>query len=148
EMIRNVLEFADRTARDVMVPREKVEAIEITTPIDRALRIVTEVGHSRYPVYKGRLDDVAGLLYAKDLFKALEGPSQPTLRELVPPANFVAGPRPLSPLLREMRRRRHHLAIVVDELGGVAGIVTLEDILEEIVGDIRDEHDENAIEPI
>jgi CBS domain containing-hemolysin-like protein len=155
EMIRNVLEFADRTARDVMIPRSKVEAIDISTPIDQVLTYVTESGHSRYPVYKEQLDNIVGLLYAKDLFKVtapmtLPPPSMggtimvaPQIKEIIrAPANFVAESQPLSSLLREMRGRRQHLAVVVDEFGGMSGIVTLEDVLEEIVGDIRDEHDE------
>lgn len=147
EMIKNVLDFSDRTARDVMVPREKVEAIELETPLAEVLARVSEVGHSRYPVYRGRLDDIVGLVYAKDLFKALEeGGPKKKLSDLVRgPANFIAGSRPASTLLREMRRRRQHLDIVVDDLGHVEGIVTLEDVLEEIVGDIRDEHDEKPI---
>jgi putative hemolysin len=146
EMIRNVLEFADRTARDVMVPRSKVEAIELSTPLEKVLEIITESGHSRYPIYKDQIDNIAGLLYAKDLFKVLEERrlKNTTLREIIrSPANFVAESQPLSSLLKEMKIRRQHLAIVVDEFGGMSGIVTLEDVLEEIVGDIRDEHDEH-----
>jgi len=144
-MIRNVLEFAERTAGDVMVPRSKVEGIEIGTPLERVLQIVTESGHSRYPVYRDQIDNVAGMLYAKDLFKVLEEHrlKNTALKEIIRhPANFVAESQPLSSLLKEMRARREHLAVVVDEFGGVSGIVTLEDVLEEIVGDIRDEHDE------
>jgi CBS domain containing-hemolysin-like protein len=149
EMIRNVLEFKDLTARDVMIPRSQVEAIDISTPFDDVLRIVAEGGHSRYPVIRSRLDDVIGLLYAKDLFKASEVDGEKRLTDLVRgPANFVAESRKLSSLLKEMRGRRQHLAIVVDELGAVSGIVTLEDVLEEIVGDIRDEHDEKPIEEL
>ncbi|MCK6592690.1 MAG: CBS domain-containing protein, partial [Polyangiaceae bacterium] len=108
-------------------------------------------GHSRYPVYKDQLDNVVGLLYAKDLFKVLEEHrlKNTTLKEIIrSPANFVAESQPLSSLLREMRSRRQHMAVVVDEFGAASGIVTLEDVLEEIVGDIRDEHDETeADEP-
>jgi magnesium and cobalt exporter, CNNM family len=145
EMIRNVLEFADRTARDVMIPRTKVEALDVSMSLDDALAFVSNSGHSRYPVYREQIDNVVGLLYAKDLFKLLEGgdKKQTTLKEIIrQPANFVAESQPLSTLLKEMRGRRQHLAIVVDEFGGISGIVTLEDVLEEIVGDIRDEHDE------
>jgi CBS domain containing-hemolysin-like protein len=144
EMIRNVLEFVDRTARDVKVPRSKVEAIELSTPLEKVLEIVTESGHSRYPVYKDQIDNVVGLLYAKDLFRVLEEHrlKKTALKEIMrSPANFVAESQSLSSLLREMRARRQHLAIVVDEFGGVSGIITLEDVLEVIVGDIRDEHD-------
>ena len=146
EMIRNVLEFADRTARDVMIPRNKVEAVDVSMSLSDALAFVSNSGHSRYPVYREQIDNVVGLLYAKDLFKLLEDVDhkQTTLREIIrQPANFVAESQPLSTLLKEMRGRRQHLAIVVDEFGGISGIVTLEDVLEEIVGDIRDEHDES-----
>jgi CBS domain containing-hemolysin-like protein len=149
EMIRNVLEFAERTARDVMVPRSKVEAIELSMPLEQVLRLVSESGHSRYPVYKGELDNVVGLLYAKDLFKVLEEHrlKNTSLKDIIrSPANFVAESQPLSSLLREMRGRRQHMAVVVDEFGAASGIVTLEDVLEEIVGDIRDEHDETETE--
>jgi CBS domain containing-hemolysin-like protein len=144
EMIRNVLEFQDRTARDAMVPRSRLEALEISMPLEKVLEIVADSGHSRYPVYREQLDNLVGLLYAKDLFRVLEEHrlKKTTLREIVrSPANFVAESQPLSSLLKEMRGRRQHLAIVVDEFGGVSGIITLEDVLEVIVGDIRDEHD-------
>ncbi len=151
EMIRNVLEFQERTAKDVMVPRSRVEAIDVTTPIEKVLLFVSESGHSRYPVYREQLDNIVGLLYAKDLFKHLEEhrPKNTSLREIVrSPANFVVESQPLASLLRDMRSRRQHLAVVVDEFGGVSGIVTLEDVLEEIVGDIRDEHDTEEAPPI
>ncbi len=150
EMIRNVLEFQDRTAKDVMIPRSRVEGIEVSMPIDKVLLLVSESGHSRYPVYREQLDNIVGLLYAKDLFKQLEeNRRSKSLREIVrSPANFVAESQPLSSLLKEMRSRRQHLAIVVDEFGGLSGIVTLEDVLEEIVGDIRDEHDTEEAPPI
>ncbi|APR79866.1 Magnesium and cobalt efflux protein CorC [Minicystis rosea] len=149
EMIRNVLEFADRTAKDVMIPRGEVEAIDVATPIADVLRLVAESGHSRYPVYRDQIDNIVGLLYAKDLFKAAHFEEEPASKRQVKrvedlvrqPANFVAESQPLSSLLREMRQLRQHLAIVVDEFGNVSGIVTLEDVLEKIVGEIRDEHD-------
>ncbi len=149
EMIRNVLEFSERTAKDAMIPRNKVEAIEVTTSIHEVLRLVSESGHSRYPVYREQIDNVVGLLYAKDLFKAVH-PSDGdapivTVKKvdelLRTPANFVAESQPLATLLREMRSRRQHLAVVVDEFGSMSGIVTMEDVLEEIVGEIHDEHD-------
>lgn len=151
EMIRNVLEFQDRTAKDVMVPRSRLEAIDIAMPIEKVLLFVSESGHSRYPVYREQIDNIVGLLYAKDLFKHLEEhrPKNTSLRDIVrTPANFVVESQPLSSLLKEMRSRRQHLAIVVDEFGGVSGLVTLEDVLEEIVGDIRDEHDLEEAPPI
>jgi len=151
EMIRNVLEFQDRTAKDIMVPRSRVEAIDISMPIEKVLLFVSESGHSRYPVYREQIDNIVGLLYAKDLFKHLEQhrPKNTSLKDIVrTPANFVVESQPLSSLLKEMRSRRQHLAIVVDEFGGVSGLVTLEDVLEEIVGDIRDEHDAEEAPPI
>ena len=148
EMIRNVLEFSERTAKDAMIPRSKVEAIHVTTPIAEVLRMVAESGHSRYPVYRDQIDNVVGLLYAKDLYKAVhpteDGEPRVTVKkvdDLLREANFVAESQPLATLLRGMRSRRQHLAIVVDEFGSVSGIVTLEDVLEEIVGEIHDEHD-------
>lgn len=148
EMIRNVLEFADLTARDVMVPRDRVEAFDIATPIEMVLTVVSQSGHSRYPVYKEQMDNIAGFLYAKDLFKGLDDHrlKNTTVKDLIRPANFVAESQSLSSLLQEMRHRRQHLAVVVDELGSMAGIITLEDVIEEIVGDIQDEHDDH-VEP-
>jgi putative hemolysin len=150
EIIRNVLEFADQTAKEVMVPRAKVEAIDIATPSDQVLRQVAESGHSRYPVYKEQLDNVIGLLYAKDLFKVAESyrARSIVLKEILRPANFVAQSQQLVSLLRLMRRKRQHMAVVVDELGTLTGIVTLEDVLEQIVGDIQDEHDDAAEAPV
>ncbi len=163
ELIRNVLDFGDLTTRDAMVPRKKVIAIPIDTPIEKVLQIVTESGHSRYPVYRDDIDDIFGLLYAKDLFRVVKQswrpPSAEPAADSEPPADtpsqrtarlldivrqevkFVSESQPLTSLLREMRQDRQHMAIVVDEFGGTSGIVTLEDVLEEIVGDIRDEYD-------
>ncbi len=150
EIIRNVLEFADQTAREVMVPRSKVEAIEIGMSPEQVLRQVTESGHSRYPVYKDQIDNIVGLLHAKDLFKRVEAyrARSVTLKDILRPANFVAQSQALASLLRVMRRKRQHMAIVVDELGALAGIVTLEDVLEQIVGDIQDEHDDLSEAPV
>ncbi len=150
ELIRNVLEFTDLRVREVMVPRIKVVSLEASTPIDEAMRLVAAEGHSRYPVYRGRSDNIVGVLYAKDLFQFLpagSSASRPlTVQQLArAPANFVPETQLVSSVLREMRQRRKHMALVIDEFGGFAGVVTLEDILEEIVGDIHDEHDE--VEP-
>ncbi len=157
EIIRNVLEFEDRRARDVMVPRARVEGIELSTSLAAVRRLVAESGHSRYPVYEGQLDNVVGLVVAKDVFRADLGmtdgaddgaedapDSHPRrLADVVrKDVIFVPEQQKLVTLLREMRQKRQHLAVVVDEFGGTSGIVTLEDVIEEIVGDIRDEHDE------
>lgn len=158
EMIRNVLGFADLLAKDIMIPRNKVEAIEIKTSLDAVRRLVAESGHSRYPVYEGQLDNVIGILCAKDLFKADYSTSRDaesadespkTLSDVIRrDAVFIHETQSLASMLREMRLKRHHLAVIVDEFGGTSGIASLEDVLEKIVGDIRDEHDEAEAAPI
>lgn len=168
EIIRNVLEFEDRRAKDVMVPRNQVEAIELHTALDTVRHRVANSGHSRYPVYEGQLDNVVGLLVAKDVFRVDAPPepsdqpaasedsaSQPDREPLLNLSAvvrrdviFVPEQQKLVTLLREMRHKRQHLAVVVDEFGGTSGIVTMEDVIEEIVGDIRDEHDEAEGAPI
>jgi CBS domain containing-hemolysin-like protein len=144
QLLLRVLEFKDTVAREVMVPRTRMVAIDLATPIDDVIRRVMEEGHSRYPVYRDRVDRIEGILHAKDLFKAIrEHDGQPLgMAGLVrKPALFVAESQRIGHVLREMQSKRQHLAIVVDEYGGTSGIVTLEDILEEIVGEIQDEHD-------
>ncbi len=148
QMLRSVLEFKNTVAREIMVPRTQVVALEAETSIDEVLASIMESGHSRYPVYRGHIDHVEGVLYAKDLFQVLRNTSEPssiTLEGVTrKPVFFAAESQKIGVLLREMQRRRSHLAVVVDEFGGAAGIVTLEDIVEEIVGEIQDEHDEEA----
>lgn len=163
EIIRNVLEFEDRRAKDVMVPRTRVEAIDLSTPLAEVRRLVAESGHSRYPVFEGQLDNVVGLLVAKDVFRVEHAARSDELlpsgevpasdrRSLIDVVRkdviFVPEQQKLVTLLREMRQKRQHLVVVVDEFGGTSGIVTLEDVIEEIVGDIRDEHDEAELAPI
>jgi CBS domain containing-hemolysin-like protein len=144
EMIRNVLELKDLVVRDVMVPRTRVSAIEVSRPIPEVLKIVASEGHSRFPVYRDKVDNIVGLLYAKDLFRILKDvrlQSRPLIDLVRAPVNFVPETQGVSSVLREMRSRRLHMAVVIDEFGGVSGIVTLEDILEVIVREIRDEYD-------
>jgi CBS domain containing-hemolysin-like protein len=127
-----------------MLPRTQVTSHSVDTPLEEALRLVAESGHSRYPVYKGSVDNVVGLLYAKDLLKcAAKGNlAGGTLESLLrTPVAFVPESQSASSVLQDMRAGRHHMAIVIDEFGGMSGILTLEDLLEKIVGDIRDEHD-------
>lgn len=146
EMIRNVLEFGDVTAGQVMLPRTQVRALSVDLPLEEALRQVADGGHSRYPVYRSSIDNMVGLVYAKDLLRAVADgdPKDRTLEALVrSPVAFVPESQLASSVLKDMRAGRHHMALVIDEFGGVSGVVTLEDVLEEIVGDIRDEHDEN-----
>lgn len=144
QMLKNILEFEDLMVSEVMVPRTKVTAIDAMMPLAQVLAVVSEKGHSRYPVFRDSVDNVVGLLYAKDLFRIFDEPgfddktAGAVMRRAV---NFVPETKPVSVLLREMRARRWHMAVVADDYGGVSGIVTLEDIIEEIVGDIQDEHD-------
>ena len=144
ELLRSVIEFGDTVVREVMVPRTSMVAIEIDTPLDEVMQLIIAEGHSRYPVYRERIDQVEGTLYAKDLFRLIRegGRTAGKLEDLIRrPVFFTANSQKISVLLRQMQARRVHVAIVVDEFGGTSGMVTLEDIIEEIVGEIRDEHD-------
>ena len=149
EMIRKVLDFKDLTAREVMVPRRHILGIEIATPLTDVVALVAEEKHSRYPVYRETLDHIAGQLYAKDLFALVRDGRMAgsSLAEVIrTPPMFVTENQPAAKILQDMRSKRLHMAIVSDEFGGTSGLVTIEDILEEIVGDIRDEKDRE--EPI
>lgn len=142
ELLMNVLEFKDTIAREVMVPRTRMVAIEASMPIDDVVERVMQEGHSRYPVYRERLDRVEGVLHAKDLFQAMRHAKLSSITQLVRKnVLYVPEAKKIGDLLKEMQVRRQHLAVVIDEFGGTSGIVTLEDILEEIVGEIQDEHD-------
>ena len=143
EIIRNVLEFGDVRARDVMVPRTQTISFEVSDPIEEILRQVAEHAHSRYPVHRETVDNVVGVLHAKDLLHAVACGSASSLQleSILRPVVFVPESQSAASVLKDMRKGRHHLAIVIDEFGGFSGIVTLEDLLEQIVGDIRDEHD-------
>ncbi len=142
EMIASIFEMGETTVREVMVPRIDIVAIEADTSLREALDVIIACGHSRIPVYEKTIDNVVGLLYAKDLLQCL-GDGQPDrpLREFLRPAYFIPESKRVDELLRELQQRRVHMAIVVDEYGGVAGLVTIEDLLEEIVGEIQDEYD-------
>ncbi|MDD5368211.1 MAG: hemolysin family protein [Anaerolineaceae bacterium] len=143
EMIYSIFHFRNTLAREVMVPRMDVQVLEISTPLAEAIEAMSQTGHSRVPVYEESIDNIVGLLYAKDLLRAK--PSNQPLserRELLRPAYFVPEAKKADELLTEMQLRRVHVAIVVDEYGGVSGLVTLEDIVEEIVGEIQDEYDQ------
>jgi CBS domain containing-hemolysin-like protein len=142
ELIRNVFEFREKVARDVMIPRTEVVAVEIDTPVPDIIRLLAEEGHSRMPVYRESLDRIEGVLHARDLVPLLAHPELIVLRDILRPAHFVPWSKPIEQLLREMQRRHLHLAFVVDEHGGIMGLCTIEDVLEEIVGDIQDEFDE------
>jgi putative hemolysin len=141
EMIRNVLDFGDVTARDVMVPRTQTNAFAVTTPVDEVLHQVADSAHSRYPVYRDTVDNVIGVLHAKDLLRAVARNETKELEPILRSVAFVPESQSAASVLKDMRAGHHHLAVVIDEFGGFSGIVTLEDLLEQIVGDIRDEHD-------
>jgi putative hemolysin len=139
-MIQGVIGLEDTEVREVMVPRVDIVAIDVRAPIDEVRRRTTEYGHSRLPVYSGTLDDIVGILYVKDLFCAAPDVAA-DWPALVRRAFIIPETKKVDALLEEFKRTRTHIAIVVDEFGGTAGLVTLEDILEEIVGEIEDEHE-------
>jgi len=142
QMIHSIFEFGDTIVRQIMVPRPDIVAVEVKTPLQAALDMIVEHDLSRVPIYREDLDRVEGILYAKDVLQTLhQGRSHIGLQELVRPAHFVPESNKASSLLREMQREKFHMAIVIDEYGSTAGLVTLEDLLEELVGEIADEHD-------
>jgi CBS domain containing-hemolysin-like protein len=143
EMLYKVFDFADKEASDVMVPRPEVVALSIDLPPEQALEAVMDSPYTRYPVYRESLDDVVGILHVRDLFSGLRerGMHDVKIEEIVRPAHIVPETKDLAALLAEFRRTNQHMAIVVDEYGDMEGIVTLEDLLEEIVGEIEDEFD-------
>ena len=141
EMLHSVFEFTDTVAREVMTPRVDVDAVSIHTTPEEAVRLIRESGHSRIPIFEETDDQILGIIHAKDLLMALEQSRQVELRALMRPALFVPENKNLHRLLSEMRSNRAQMAVVQDEFGGTAGIVTIEDIVEELVGDIMDEYD-------
>ena len=139
-MLERVIRMADMTARDVMVASPRMDLIHIDAPLEDLLHLVITTAHSRFPVYQGERDNIIGILMAKDLLKLRRAPEL-NIRALLRPAVFVPESKGLNDLLREFRGNRNHLAIVIDEFGRVAGLVTIEDVLEQIVGEIEDEFD-------
>ena len=151
EMIHSIFEFADTTVREVMVPRIDMVTLESDATVDEAVDLALQGGFSRIPVYEEDIDNIIGVLYTKDMLKQLrEGHNALPVRGLVRAAYFVPETKKLDDLLREIRQKRIHMVIVVDEYGSVAGLVTIEDLVEEIVGDIQDEYDreEKLYEPV
>jgi magnesium and cobalt transporter len=139
-MLEGVIRMAELTAGDVMVAAPRMDLVSIDAPYDDILNVVIDTAHSRFPVYEGDRENIIGILLAKDLLKIQRAPSF-NLRALLRPAVFVPESKGLNDLLREFRGNRNHLAIVIDEFGRVAGIITIEDVLEQIVGEIEDEFD-------
>ena len=144
-MLEGVLKMADMTAGDVMVPVLHMDLLDIAADYDDLLAAVIDTAHSRFPVYEGERDNVIGILMAKDLLKLQRAPGL-NLRTLLRPAVFVPESKRLNELLRDFRSNRNHLALVIDEFGSMAGLITIEDVLEEIVGEIEDEFDEQEQE--
>ncbi|EHZ2900171.1 CNNM family magnesium/cobalt transport protein CorC [Vibrio vulnificus] len=143
DMLEGVMEIAEMRVRDIMIPRSQMVTIERKDNLDSLIALITDAQHSRYPVISEDKDHVEGILLAKDLLKYLGSDSAPfDIEEVIRPAVVVPESKRVDRLLKEFRQERYHMAIVVDEFGGVSGLVTIEDILEEIVGDIEDEFDE------
>ncbi|HEX5812274.1 MAG TPA: hemolysin family protein, partial [Pseudonocardia sp.] len=145
KMIHSVFELGDTLVREVMVPRPDVVWVERDTAVDKVLRLALRSGYSRLPVLGDNIDDVIGVAYLKDLVRAQAEQQDPVLTAVMRPAVFVPDSKRIDELLKEMQRTRNHMAIVVDEYGGTAGVVTIEDILEEIVGEITDEYDGDEV---
>lgn len=144
ELIENVFEFTETTADQVMVPRSKIFAIDVEYPINDLVDHVMEEGYSRLPVYQGSIDNIIGILFAKDLITLMHHKNLIIIQDILHPVFFVQEGAMLKKLMRDMQSRRVHMAIVQDEFGGTAGLVTLEDIIEELVGNIQDEYDDEA----
>jgi CBS domain containing-hemolysin-like protein len=140
-LIGNVLKMHDQTAADVMVPRVDIVALDVETPFPEVVKCMVEQGHSRVPVYRETLDDVIGFVHVKDVLGPAAERRETKLAPLLRKVLFVAPSAPILDLLVQMRQARTHIAVVVDEFGGIDGLVTIEDLIEEIVGEIEDEHD-------
>jgi len=148
ELIHSVFEFTDTPVKAVMVPRTEIHAIEARATLDEVAKSFVDSGFSRIPVYEGELDKIIGILYNKDVFKALQEKSDFRIRDHLHPAFFVPSTLPISELLKQLQRRRLAMALVVNEFGEIEGLVTLEDLVEEIVGEIRDEYDREERGPV
>lgn len=140
-MIEGVIQVSEMQARDIMVPRSQMSVIDISETPDKFIPLVIETAHSRFPVTENDKNNVIGILLAKDLLRYFAGEEEFDVRDMLRPVVFIPESKRLNVLLKDFRSNRNHIAIVVDEYGGVAGLVTIEDVLEQIVGDIEDEHD-------
>ncbi len=156
DMLEGVFEFSEKSAREVMTPRTDIIALDVLAPLDDVLKIVEETGFSRYPVYEDSIDDIIGLILIKDLLRVLvplhpDDASTFTVRKIIRPVHVIPGSREVEDVLADFKRLKEHMAVVLDEYGGTAGIITMEDLLEEIVGEILDEYDtpeDDADEPV
>jgi CBS domain containing-hemolysin-like protein len=141
EIIRNAFDFAERTARQAMVPRTNLFGVEKSMPIDDMISKILENGYSRVPVYEGSMDHIVGIIFTKDLLQKLKADSNITIDSIIRPAHYIANQKKLIDIMRDFQREHIQFAIVVDEFGGTEGVITMEDILEELVGEIQDEYD-------
>lgn len=149
EMIEGVMEISELRVRDIMIPRAQIVFIDANEPLEECLDLIIDSAHSRFPVIRGEKNTIEGILHSKDLLKYLRSDSEPfNLQEILRPAVIVPESKRVDRMLKEFRSERFHMAVVVDEFGAVSGLVTIEDILEQIVGDIEDEFDEEEVKPI
>lgn len=146
-MLKGALTVSERTVADIMVPRSRMDLLDVSLPLPQLLAFIIDTAHSRFPVYENDRDNIIGILLAKDLLRGMLDPDI-ALRALIRPAVFIPEAKRLNVLLREFRASHNHLAIVIDEHGGISGLVTMEDVLEQIVGDIEDEFDEEQEQSI
>ncbi|WP_456431377.1 hemolysin family protein [Thermosulfuriphilus sp.] len=145
EMIESILHFRNKIVREVMIPRSRMVCLDLKASLKEAVETAVESGHSRIPIYEADLDHIAGILHVKDLLRfCLKRPEEFRLQDLLRPAYIVPETKRIGELLREFRERKSHMAVVIDEYGSVSGLVTFEDVLEEIVGEIEDEHDRDG----
>ena len=144
ELIENVFDFTETTAEQVMIPRSRIVALDLSQSVDDMLEYVMEEGYSRLPVYQGSIDNIVGIVYAKDLITLMHHKDLIIIQDILHPAYFVQEDVMIKRLLRDMQAKRVHLAVVLDEFGGTAGLITMENILEELVGNIEDEYDEET----
>jgi CBS domain containing-hemolysin-like protein len=148
DMLEGVFEFSEKNAREVMTPRTEVDALSIDATLDETIELIEETQRSRYPVYDDSIDNIVGLVLAKDLIPVLrKAPSEFSLASIMRPVHVVPGSREVEEVLADFKRLKEHMAVVLDEYGGTAGLVTMEDLLEEIVGEILDEYDEPPESP-
>lgn len=140
-MIEGVMQVYEMQARDIMVPRSQMDVVDISEKPEKFIPFVIEAAHSRFPVTEGSEDDIIGILLAKDLLRYYADPAEFNIRDMLRPAVFIPESKRLNVLLKDFRSNRNHMAIVVNEYGGVAGLITIEDVLEQIVGEIEDEYD-------
>ncbi|MFZ5970570.1 MAG: hemolysin family protein [Bacteroidota bacterium] len=144
ELIQNVFDFDDRVVRQVMIPRVKISGMPSNLSIKEAMNVVLAEGFSRYPIYEGTLEEIIGIVHSKDIVQAYVNGQDISLREIMRPVHFIPETKPIDTLLREFQVKKIQMAIVISEFGGTIGLVTLEDILEELVGEIQDEHDHES----